>query len=661
MKSQRYVSRLVVVGLLVVAATGLSAAPASAATGTPTSLTSSQNPSSACGNVTFKATVFGLLFPASPEGAVQFLDGGSLLGATQIITPDFDKFLGAKVVPTNHSSVTITRPLSGGTHVISFGYLGTYPPASGGPLTQIVTAATSATVVSSSVNPTVFGQPTDLTAAVTSACGGSVSGSVQFTVDGSAFGPSRLIDNSGHATLTAADLPVGNHLVTALFTSLGSDLLGSTGTLASGQTVNPADTSTSVVSSANPSEYGAGVTFTATATATSPGDGTPSGGAQFTDNGASLGSLPLDGGGRAAVSTSGLSVGTHTIGAAYGGSSNYHPSSGSLAQLVNRARTALTYDGATSADYNDPAVLSATLTRQDSSAPVPGKLLTLTMAAETCSATTDNGGHASCTIIPSQAAGPATVTARFAGDANYLDAAQDTPFLVTREETTTTYTGPNVIAQNNPVTLSGRLLEDGSTPIVGRALTLTLGTGASSQACTTAPTDGSGNGQCTLAGVTVGQGPQPVRAEFAGDGYYLPSSDTSHQVIVFAFPTRGIFLLGDGSAPLAGPPVTFWSPQWSTLNSLSSGAAPNAFKGFASTTSSTPPSCGSSWSTRPGNSSGPVETVPSYMGTAVTTSVTQSGATISGPITHIVVVLTAPGYGPHPGASGTGTVVATYC
>ena len=246
---------------------------------------------------------------------------------------------------------------------------------------------------------------------------------------------------------------------------------------------------------------------------------------------------------------------------------------------MNPARTTLTYDGATSADYNDPAALAATLTRTDNAAPVAGKPVTLTMGAQTCGATTDAGGHAACSVTPTEAAGPATVTAAFAGDGNYLPAARAQPFLVTREETTTTYTGPGVIAQNNPVTLSGRLLEDGTTPIAGRVLTLTLGTGPSSQACTTTPTGTDGNGQCTLPGVTVGQGPQPVRADFAGDAYYLPSTDASHQVIIFAFPTRGIFLLGDQGAPSAGPTVTYWGAQWSAFNAPSSGAAPGRVQG----------------------------------------------------------------------------------
>ena len=44
-----------------------------------------------------------------------------------------------------------------------------------------------------------------------------------------------------------------------------------------------------------------------------------------------------------------------------------------------------------------------------------------------------------------------------------------------------------------------------------------------------------------------------------------------------------------------GTAVTFWGAQWSQLNPLSTGSAPNSFKGFA--LKPTTPSCGTGWST----------------------------------------------------------------
>jgi hypothetical protein len=45
----------------------------------------------------------------------------------------------------------------------------------------------------------------------------------------------------------------------------------------------------------------------------------------------------------------------------------------------------------------------------------------------------------------------------------------------------------------------------------------------------------------------------------------------------------------------------------------------------------------------------------------VSTSVTKSGATISGDVHEVVLVQTEPGYAPDPGHAGTGTVIAKVC
>ena len=500
--------------------------------------------------VTFSATVYGIIPP--PLGGVIFFDGDVALGA-EVLSPDFDHELGVPV-PTNHSSATISTTLGTGTHIITFAYDSDRrgrcqpTPRGGGDGRRVDDRGD------------VVGRSVRLRPA-----GGSVgrrlqlvqrqfAGSVQFRADGTDIGGPLAVDGSGHASITKSDLSVGLHEVQAVFTSSDPDVSGSTGTLfpsltLPGQLVNRADTTTTVSSSTNPSEFGAAVTFTTATTVNSPGAGTVSGTVQFRDNGADIGTpMSVDGAGQATIATSTLSVGSHVIDAIFtSSSSNFNDSAGSLTQTVDKARTTLTYDGVTSADYHDAADLSATLTRTVDGAPIAGKTVDFTMASEHCSALTDAHGTAACAIIPTEPAGPFTVAATFGGDGNFLASTTSRSFEVTKEETTTTYSGPTVIAQGNPVTLSGRLLEDGIVPIAGRTLTLTLGSGADSQDCMTAPTDASGAGSCTVASVSVDQGPEPVKAAFAGDAFYLPSTDTD-SAIVFAFPGRGIFVLGDRSA-----------------------------------------------------------------------------------------------------------------
>jgi uncharacterized repeat protein (TIGR01451 family) len=327
--------------------------------------------------------------------------------------------------------------------------------------------------------------------------------------------------------------------------------------------------------------------------------------------------------------------------------------------------TVIAYNGATSGDYNDSATVSATLT-DDSFNPLSGKTLDFKLnGIEACSAVTNGSGTASCPITPGELAGPYTLKVAYsnAADPQYATSSASTPFTVTLEESTTTYTGPTVILQGaSGVTLSGRLLEDGTTPIAGRTLTLGLG----GQTCTTGLTDGGGNASCNLT-FTGLLGSEPLSASFASDGYYQSSSDKSKTAIVFAFPSRGAFTLGDTTAATAGSAtVTWWADTWAQQNVLGGGSAPAAFKGFAGTitlpTASPPVGCPvSAFTTTGGNSPPPVSGVPTYMGVVVTSSVTKSGSTISGNSIHIVVVKVDPGYAPDPSAHGTGTIVATYC
>jgi hypothetical protein len=100
--------------------------------------------------------------------------------------------------------------------------------------------------------------------------------------------------------------------------------------------------------------------------------------------------------------------------------------------------------------------------------------------------------------------------------------------------------------------------------------------------------------------------------------------------------------------------------RWWKLNSLSGGAAPSAFKGYALNPAA--PGCGVNWSTDPGNSAPPpAGPLPAYMAVIVTSSTSKSGSQISGNTTHVVIVRTNPGYDPNAGHAGTGTVVATVC
>ena len=96
------------------------------------------------------------------------------------------------------------------------------------------------------------------------------------------------------------------------------------------------DAGVSVTSSANPSDIGSAVTFTATVEALG---GTPTGAVTFTDGTSTLATIALSAAGVATHTTSALAGGNHTITAVYGGNAIYAPSAGALSHVVATGST----------------------------------------------------------------------------------------------------------------------------------------------------------------------------------------------------------------------------------------------------------------------------------------------------------------------------------
>lgn len=199
-----------------------------------------------------------------------------------------------------------------------------------------VLVVNTTTTVSSSLNPSTYGDAVTFTATVTSN-EGSPTGSVQFTIDGVSAGPARPLNENGSATFTTSALTAGTHTVSATY--FGEGFSSTTGELPGGQVVNRAPTATTVSSSANPSTQGEAVTFTATVSSTV---GIPGGFVQFRIDGSTAGAgVALDANGVAKFTTSALSAGTHTVSAEYRGAQNFAPSNGTLSggQTVQSAAT----------------------------------------------------------------------------------------------------------------------------------------------------------------------------------------------------------------------------------------------------------------------------------------------------------------------------------
>jgi hypothetical protein len=364
-----------------------------------------------------------------------------------------------------------------------------------------------------------------------------------------------------------------------------------------------------------------------------------------------------DGSGLAACTIAAVSqpAGAGAVTASFAGSTSYVPATATH-QVSILVPTRIAVAGGTVAEHDDAVTLIAQLSDLSTSpeSPLGGAPVTLRLGGESCQATTGSDGQASCSVTPEENAGPTTVQASYAGDGSHLAATVSVPGSIALEETQVTYTGETLFAAGGTAHLSGHLVTDGTEALPGKTLTLSVGSGASAQSCT-AVTDAHGDAACTVSGVQQPLGPVTATAAFAGDPAFAAAVQSAAG-LAYAFSGGGSFVIGDRSAT-AGRSVTFWGAQWAKDNSLSGGSAPNAFKGFADQAAN-PPQVGQTWSSDPGNSSEPPDTVPSELGVIVAGQVGKSGPTVSGNVVGIAIVCTNPGYGPAPGHAGTGTVVA---
>jgi hypothetical protein len=239
-------------------------------------------------------------------------------------------------------------------------------------------------------------------------------------------------------------------------------------------------------------------------------------------------------------------------------------------------------------------------------------------------------GPGDCTIIASQP-----------GNGNYHPADD-----VTRTVTVTKPTEPPTVSITTPT--------DGATYYQYESIKA----GYSCQ-----PAAGVGIASC-VGDVNVGS---PIDTNTPGThSFTVTATDTAdnqahrtvtYNVIGVGTSNGGAFVIGDRNADV-GSKVTYWGSKWSNQNSLSRASAPDSFKGFADSASALALNLGSSWTTRPGNSSKPPRSVPDYMAVIVSSGIQKSGSAIGGDIVKGVVVKTDPGYDDNPGHPGTGTVVA---
>ncbi|PYU05528.1 MAG: hypothetical protein DMG33_10600, partial [Acidobacteria bacterium] len=409
---------------------------------TSTTVSSSVNPSVFGQPVTFTAAVS----PSSATGTVTFKDGSTTLGTSTL----------------SGGTATLTPvSLAPGSHSITAVYGGdsAFSGSTSSALTQTVNQASTTMSVSSSANPSVFGQSVTFTATVSGVAPSTAAvntGTVQFLIDGVNFGSAVSVSGGTAISGATTTLSVGSHTIEANYSDRTS-YASSSRSLSGGQTVNQASTTTAVTASTNPSVFGQSVTFTATVNAVAPGSGTRTGTVQFVIDGSNFGSpVTLSGGTATSGATASLSQGTHTVTAMYSGDTNFSTSaSANFTQTVNKANTSTTVSSSASTSVFGQSV-TFTATVADSSANSTGtptgsvgfyvrasgatcaSLGTSTLIG-TSSLNQSNPDTATATTSSLNASGTSyTILACYLGDLNFNTSSGTASQTVNKASTTTT-------------------------------------------------------------------------------------------------------------------------------------------------------------------------------------------------------------------------------
>ncbi len=303
--------------------------------------------------MTFTATI-AVTAPGAgtPTGTVAFFDGETPIGSGTLTSPGVWTFSTVALSVGPHPQ--ITADYSGGSNFNS----SVSPDFS-----QAVGQASSTTTVTSSTNPSVFGQSVTFSAtvAVVAPGAGTPTGTVTFYDGETPLGAGTLV-SPGVWTISVATFAVGSHPdITADYSGDANFKISVSPDFS--HTVGQASSLSTLTSSANPSVFEQSTTFTATVTAVSPGTGVPTGTVTFFDGTQVLGTGTLVSPGVWTFSTAALAVGVQSITFAYSGDPDFISSTSTmLAQSVLAPSTTGVTPSISVATVGQPVTLTATVT-----------------------------------------------------------------------------------------------------------------------------------------------------------------------------------------------------------------------------------------------------------------------------------------------------------
>ncbi|WP_181411017.1 Ig-like domain-containing protein [Nocardioides humi] len=553
-----------------------------AAAPTTTVVSVSPSPSVVGQSVTVRATVTPVA-PAtgSPDGVVQF---------------EIDGQPGAFVPLDDGVAELATSTLARGSHQVRARYFSADPSfvtSTSAAVSHTVNRAATRTTVTSSAPVAVVGQPVTFTATVDVVApgAGSPSGTVTFTDGDTVLGSAPVGSATGGiASITVDALAVGQHAVVATYD--GDDSFTSSfGSVA--QKVQRAQTSTVVSSSANPSQPGGAVRFTAAVSPVAPGAGDPVGTVQFKVNGASLGApVPLVDGSATSAEFTDLAPGTYRISAVYSGEPRFVGSTGLLdqgnGQTVGKGGTAteLASDDAES-DQGQAVTFTATVRAVAPATGTPtgvvqfwdgGVLLGAASLAPAAEADTGTASYTTAALAP----GTHEIRATYGGSVTFEGSAESIAQVVGSGVTVTGIaSSANPSSYGDRVTLTATVGDAVPTP--GKP-TGTVTFLAGDDVIGTAPlATVDGHQQATLDVDGLAAGTYALSASYSGDGTRSASTSPALSQVVQRAATHlddlrvinsQLFTVREVAATLRGPgngPVAGQALVFSTNTTVSGG------------------------------------------------------------------------------------------
>ncbi len=486
---------------------------------TTVSVTTSPNPSQRFESVTISATVS----PSEATGTVEFFDGVTSLGSAAV---------------NSGTAFIATSTLPGGDHSITAVYSGDsqFNGSTSPNHTHVVIRSASSTTISSSLNPSVYGQAVTFTATVSPS---NATGQIEFFADNNSIGVVSVA--SGSAAIITSSLFAGSHTLIAQYGG-DADIDTSTSSPLT-QVVNQVSTTTSISAPAITYNANGSVTVTVSSSV-----GTPTGNVSLSVDGGGATTQALVNG-STTFTLSSPSAGDHSLNATFAAQGNYAASNASGSLHVNPAATSVSISAPT-VTFNTNGSVSVTVT--SASGTVLGDV-SLSVDGGASTTQTLSGGSTTFTLS-SPSAGDHSLSVTYAAQGNF-DASSGTGNLhVNQAATSPSISAPTITYNaNGSVTIS---VTSSAGTVTGN-VSLSVDGGAA----TTQPLS---NGSSVFTLTSPNAGDHSLSATFAAQGNFDASS-ASGNLHVNPAPT---------SISLDAPTITYGANGSVTLTVSSASGVP---------------------------------------------------------------------------------------